>query len=591
MTVDLPTPATPTRRRWPAPFALAVLLGGLFFLRLGQDVPLRSHEALLASSARNMYLDRPVQLADGSRPSPWLLPNFNDVPRLRKTPLLYWMVAGLAYLTGAVDEWTARLPSALAAVGTVLLVLALVRRWLDRPVAYWAAATLATSVGFMVMARQALADMPMTFFTTASLAAVWLGVEQSGPRRFGWIVLAGAAAGLAMLAKGPTPAVVFPLPYLAAAVLVVARLVRARRAGQPVGAEWAWTLGGAAAASALFLVIVLPWPAYVYLHVPEALKIWKAESVDRSTGDYGHAEPPHFYLTRLPMLLLPWTLFFVCGLILAAQRWRRQTNDRAWLLFVAAWLVGPLAAFSLAAGKQDHYILPAFPAAAVYIALGLRPLLAPAPSRARTVARVLLVSFGVGAILLGLGGVAAYALNPAKPHVPADGGGLAPYLTPAVLRPAAAIGGLAILGGLTVIVMAARRRWRAGLVVAVTTLAAGFLVAWPTLIGPMDRSVTAAEFARYVQQTVPAGVPVYSMDAPNNTVVVYVERPLAALAGPEGVRSELARGHGFFLICNSRQRPFLEDRSGLAPLFHKNNLYKPDEGFWLFHATATNPPK
>ena len=147
------------RRRWLAPLALAALMGGLLFARLGDDLPLRSHEALLAETARNMYMDRPVQLADGSRPSPWLVPNFNDVPRLRKTPLPYWTVAGLACLTGAVDEWTARLPSALAALGTALITLALVRRWDGRLASLAAAATLVTSAEFLIVARSALSDM------------------------------------------------------------------------------------------------------------------------------------------------------------------------------------------------------------------------------------------------------------------------------------------------------------------------------------------------------------------------------------------------------------------------------------------------
>lgn len=113
------------RCRWTGPVGLAFFLAAAFLVNLGSEVPLGSHEGLLAETTRNMVLDRPVTLADGSHPSPWLIPNFDGMMRLRKTPLPYWLAAGCAKIGGEVNEWTARLPSALAAIGTAILVAAL----------------------------------------------------------------------------------------------------------------------------------------------------------------------------------------------------------------------------------------------------------------------------------------------------------------------------------------------------------------------------------------------------------------------------------------------------------------------------------
>ena len=113
---DLSPPSAPRRPAWLAVAGLLALVAILFSFRLGQDVPLSSHEALLAETARNMVLDHPVTRPDGSQPSPYLVPNFNGSDRLKKTPLPYWTVAGLARLTGGVDEWTARLPAAVTGV-------------------------------------------------------------------------------------------------------------------------------------------------------------------------------------------------------------------------------------------------------------------------------------------------------------------------------------------------------------------------------------------------------------------------------------------------------------------------------------------
>src|SRR5947209_18849679 len=57
----------------------------------------------------------------------WIVPTFNNVLRVDKPALLYWLQAG-AYHVFGVTEFAARLPSALAALLTVLLAYELGRR-------------------------------------------------------------------------------------------------------------------------------------------------------------------------------------------------------------------------------------------------------------------------------------------------------------------------------------------------------------------------------------------------------------------------------------------------------------------------------
>ena len=569
-------PAT-GRGPWLAPIALVVLLGGLLFVGLGRDLPLRSHEALLAETARNMFLDRPVQLADGSRPSPWIVPNFNDTPRLRKTPLPYWAVAGLAYLTGAVDEWTARLPSALAALGTALITLALVRRWDGRLASLAAAAALVTSAEFLIIARSALSDMPLTLFCTASLAAAWMAVETGGVRRFGWLLVTGATAGLAMLAKGPVPALVLPLPYAVAGVIMVVRLVRPKAPLKSRGAEWAWLIGGAAAGTVLFFAIALPWPLYVWLKVPHALDIWRAESVDRSVGEYGHEEPLYFYVIRLPLLLAPWTIFFIHGLVLATRRVWREPAARAPLTYLGAWFVGTLGALSVAAGKQDHYIVPLLPACAAYIALSVRYWLEPASPQIERAARRLVGGHAVAVFLMVVAGGIAYGLM--------RGGWIAGGPMSKLQGPMAdgllLLALLAAPGSALAFACARLGRLRLSLAILVATFAAMFLAASPTIIGKIDRATAAADFGRQVCREVPADAPLFSLTDSNNTVIFYAERTIPILSGAEAVREELARGRPFYLICHDKHAALLKDVAGLAPLVRQEDRTRPDEGFQL----------
>jgi len=563
---------------------LVLLVAAMLLIRLGDDLPLRSHEALVAETARNMVLERPVTLADGSQPSPWLVPNFGGTVRLRKTPLPYWMVAGLARVTGGVDEWTARLPSALAAAGTVAILVMLLRRQHDRLTALLGGAVLVTSLGFLATARAALSDMPMTFFTTATLAALWMGVERRGKARLGWFALAGAGAGLAMMAKGPAPALVLAAPCVATAWLVVARLLGARQRGENVASEWAWALGGAAAALVLLAAIALPWPAYIYAHVPSAWNLWKGESFDRATGDYGHQEAWYFYIVRMPAFVAPWVIFFVWGLVRAARGAWREREGRPWLLFVGAWFVGTLAAFSAASGKQDHYILPLLPAAAIYTALALRHLVGPATAAAERAGRRLVAAHGIAAIVIGIAAAALYGLFLANPSFFLKHKTPAALVTSAVFVPVAVLGAVSLVGGAAATILARKGRRVGGMAVLLATFAVAWLLAWTTLTGPMDRSTVAARFGREVRAEVPPETPLWAYVSANNSVVFYVERPVPSLANLHALQEQTAAGRPFYLLATESDAPDLEAAvEGLEPRVRETCPWKPKEGYRLFY--------
>ena len=338
--------------------ALALLVAGALLVRLGDDLSLNSHEALLAGTARNMVEGRPATLKDGSRPNPWLIPNFNGQARLVKPPLPYWLAAGVGRLTGSVNEWTARIPSALTAGGTILVLIALLRRQGLGGASLWAAAALVTTAGFLTYARRSLADMPLTFFVTSCLAAAWVARLADGARRFGWLVLAGASAGLAAMSKGPVILFFLPAPLLVLGCWPrVAPPVTSPLAERPRHRQTLWTVAGLAAALAAFLAVSLPWPLYVYWRVPEALDLWKSQSVDRAAGELGHLEPWYYYLTRLPLLLLPWTYFVAHGALALARRTRGEAGTGLLAAFYGTWFIVSALALTVAAGKQEHYVV------------------------------------------------------------------------------------------------------------------------------------------------------------------------------------------------------------------------------------------
>ena len=129
----------------------------------------------------------------------WIIPTFNFELRTAKPVMLYWLQRG-SYAAFGVSEWSARLPSALAALGTVLLVYELARRMFGAATGLLAGVVLASAVEFCVLAHAATPDASLLFFTALTYAAFWFGHERGGRA---WWHPTAAACGLAMLTKGP----------------------------------------------------------------------------------------------------------------------------------------------------------------------------------------------------------------------------------------------------------------------------------------------------------------------------------------------------------------------------------------------------
>lgn len=82
----------------------------------------------------------------------WLIPTLEGVPRLQKPPLVYWITAASLGLFGR-NEFGARLPTALALVGLILLTRALGARLYGPPRGAIATVVLGTSFGTVALGK------------------------------------------------------------------------------------------------------------------------------------------------------------------------------------------------------------------------------------------------------------------------------------------------------------------------------------------------------------------------------------------------------------------------------------------------------
>jgi 4-amino-4-deoxy-L-arabinose transferase-like glycosyltransferase len=297
----------------------------------------------------------------------WVVPIFNGQLRSHKPALLYWLQVA-AYGVFGIDEFAARLPSALAAMLTLLLVYELGRRMFNASTGLTGSLILASTTLFCASAHFANPDALLVTFTTATLLAVWLGVFGLRRRPI-WFALAGLTTGLAILAKGPVGLV---LP----AAVVGLFLVWSGRWRLLFGRVWI-------VPAILCGLISLPWYILVAVEtkrefLTEFLLIHNLERALAPMED--HSGPAWYYLAVLVIGLVPWSAFLGSSLWYGASAAFRQENTPPALAaesdaiaiiygyrFLWCWIAVYLLAFTLAATKLPNYILPIFPPFALLI--------------------------------------------------------------------------------------------------------------------------------------------------------------------------------------------------------------------------------
>jgi 4-amino-4-deoxy-L-arabinose transferase-like glycosyltransferase len=225
----------------------------------------------------------------------YLVPTFNAELRVDKPPLLYWLEVAAYRLLG-IHELAARLPSALAAFLTVLLVYELGRSLFDRATGLLAALLFATTPMVCASARFANPDALLNLFTVLALLVTWLGYAKMGRLLF---VPMGLASALAVLAKGPVGLLVPGTVLLA--FLIWARKVRMLLAP-------ARLIAGCLA----FAFVALPW--YILVGVETKGAFLHGFLWDHNLGRFQspmehHGGGPFYYLLVLLVGFAPWSAF------------------------------------------------------------------------------------------------------------------------------------------------------------------------------------------------------------------------------------------------------------------------------------------
>jgi hypothetical protein len=287
----------------------------------------------------------------------------NGIRYLMKAPLHYWAVAA-SYAVLGQDEFSTRLPVAVAMIGLALLVSEFARRYFGARAGPYSGLIVCTGAGFFLFTRIMIPEAICALEFTAIFYLFMRGWTHSlDPRAAYW----GAAAitALAMLTRGLI-GVIFP-------VTILTLFLTATR-------SWnRWRELHLFSSTTIFLLTAAPW------HILASLRantfFWSYfinEHFKRALGtrfppDY-EAVPLWLWLGAHLVWFFPWSIFlpgaFSC--IPRPRTWRTLSAEGQARLLLALWVGFILLFFSLTVGsRMEYYSFGAWPAMAMLLGIGL----------------------------------------------------------------------------------------------------------------------------------------------------------------------------------------------------------------------------
>lgn len=496
--MESPAPGAPGRA------GLAILLASgllLFFWRLGSHDLWPPDEPRFALVAQEMW----------SRGDYSVL-SLNNHLYTDKPPLFFWAINGFGRLLGGIDEWAARLPSAVAALLAMFLI-ARLGGWLyDRRTGLIAALVFATSLHIVARGRWASIDMTLNLFVLAAILLLWRGRVRPETRtasfRVAWVMM-----GLATLAKGPV-GLVLPLLAVVPACLIERDFRAARRMFLASGL-------------ALFLLVTLSWFGLFMFRLgpQDAIEVLLHQNVERFVSAWNAAQPVWYYLWRFPAGFSPWIVFLPWGVAQAFAADEKERRGAA--RFLVTWMAAILLFFSLSTGKRGVYIIPLYPAAAILVARLLARASGTAGSAADPARRRLRAPLWIWA---GVALLLAVALPVAARRHHA---GIAPL--------AAGLGVLLAAGALAAAVLHARGRGAGAVAALIGSLLLITLVATEGLLPRVNRYENIRGFADRVRQNLQPGVPFATTEGKRDAWVFYTGRFAEETDTPEAIVEYLSR--------------------------------------------------
>lgn len=358
---------------WQISVGWLILISMVAFLwNLGSIGLIDKTEPMFVEAARQMSLT-----------GDWITPYWNGETRFDKPPLVYWLMA-IAFKILGVNEWAARLPSAIAAIAlTVLGFYTLLNFGFPRPSAvsekeqrkHWVsawigAAIIALNPAWIAWGRTGVSDMLLASNISMAMLSFFIGYaykesshKNSNSASKKWYIAFYVFTALAILAKGPV-GVVLPALSIGAFLFYVGKFREVLREMRP----WRGLL--------IISAIAIPWFVLVTLANGQAYidTFFGYHNLQRFTSVVSsHRGPWYFYIPVVIVGLAPWSIYLPSAIsrlrFWQIAKWRQSPRPSQLSLFAFFWFISVFLFFSISVTKLPSYVLPLMPAGAILVTL------------------------------------------------------------------------------------------------------------------------------------------------------------------------------------------------------------------------------
>ncbi len=284
----------------------------------------------------------------------WVTPYVNGVRFLEKPPFLYWLTAASFKIFG-INEFALRLPTALAVIALVCIMMGIGRRVGDDRTAFIAGLSTAFSAGTYIFTRETLHDVWLVLFVALAMYGFveWHSDPLHSRRPALLFYCATAGAFMCKSLVG----IAFPLGIAAVFLLLSREMPR-------------WRTLHLLPGSLLFLLLTVPWHWLAAAQNKGFLNFFfVGEQLLRFLGK---REPP--VLWSIPLFtfwalilvwLFPWTAFLPSAI---AESCRAKDQKQRTLGNLAAAWAGVILLFFSVSNRLEHYAFPALPALSLFVA-------------------------------------------------------------------------------------------------------------------------------------------------------------------------------------------------------------------------------
>jgi Dolichyl-phosphate-mannose-protein mannosyltransferase len=301
----------------------------------------------------------------------WVTARLDGIAYLEKPPLMYWLIAA-SYKVFGVDDWAARIPLALSAIGLCWLTAAFGTWAFGKSAGFYGGLCIGTCVGLFLFTRVLIPDVIITLTIACAMWAFLrvLDEEELHPRF--WAFVMAVNLGLGLLLKSLI-GVVFPVAagviYLALTRQLFSRAV--------------WRRLHPVSGTLIILLIAAPWHVLATLRNPPYFAFTMHSAPGEYHGflwfffvneqllrflnlryprDYNTVPRLSFWLLHL-VWLFPWSVYFPAVAKLSFKPVDRAGRAR---LLALCW-AGFILVFFTFSTTQEYYSMPCYPALALLL--------------------------------------------------------------------------------------------------------------------------------------------------------------------------------------------------------------------------------